>query len=232
MNTGVALAVAMTIAVPSFASAQTTARATPEQQRRHDKIAIMEAALAGSVKAGAQEVAREVQSSTPGAMLFTGQARARGFTLDGYGVFFHVEIPALDLSVMWTAQMIERDALRRAELQAQPHPTTRQDSTGDITAAAEQALRSATADDPGQKYRDAVKRALIDAMLDYSKPMDLQPEEWLTVAARGSDSAFLPGEIYQQTTLLLRVKGSDLADFLANRLTRDEVRQKVEVRQF
>ena len=69
-------------------------------------------------------------------------------------------------------------------------------------------------------------------MLDYSKPMDLQPEEWLTVAARGSDSAFLPGEIYQQTTLLLRVKGSDLADFLANRLTRDEVRQKVEVRQF
>jgi hypothetical protein len=224
----------MTIAAPVVAGAQTTARATPEQQRRHDKIAIMEAALAGSVKAGAQEVAREVQSSTPGAMLFTGQARARGFTLDGYGVFFHVEIPALDLSVMWTAQMIERGALRRAESQpeAQPQATTRQDATGDISAAAEQALRSATADDPGQKWRDAVKRALIDAMLDYSKPMDLQPEEWLTVAARGSDSAFLPGEIYQQTTLLLRVKGSDLADFLANRLTRDEVRLKVEVRQF
>jgi hypothetical protein len=31
---------------------------------------------------------------------------------------------------------------------------------------------------------------------------------------------------------VLKVKGSDLADFLAGRLTKDEARQKVNVRQF
>jgi hypothetical protein len=52
------------------------------------------------------------------------------------------------------------------------------------------------------------------------------------VAARGSDGALTPGEILQLTTVVLRVKGSDLADYLANRTTKDEARAKVEVRQF
>jgi hypothetical protein len=72
----------------------------------------------------------------------------------------------------------------------------------------------------------------VDAMLDNSKSMDLGPDEWLTVAARGSEAGLIPGEIYQLTTLVLKVKGSDLADLLAGRLTREQARQKVEVRQF
>ena len=102
----------------------------------------------------------------------------------------------------------------------------------EVPTGADDALRNVAADDPGQKYRDAVKRSLIDAMLDHSKSMDLGPDEWLTVAARGSESGLIPGEIYQLKTLELKVKGSDLADFLAGRLTSDEARQKVEVRQF
>ena len=69
-------------------------------------------------------------------------------------------------------------------------------------------------------------------MLDNSKTLELRPEEWLTVAARGSEAGLLPHEIYQLTTTVLRVKGSDLADFLAGRLTKDEARLRVEVRQF
>jgi hypothetical protein len=41
-----------------------------------------------------------------------------------------------------------------------------------------------------------------------------------------------PGEILQITTVVLRVKGSDLADYLAGRLTKEQAREKVEVRQF
>jgi hypothetical protein len=73
---------------------------------------------------------------------------------------------------------------------------------------------------------------LIDAMLDNSKSMDLHPDEWLTVAARGSEAGLIPGEVYQLTTLVLRVKGSLLADFLAGRLNKEEARERVEVRQF
>ena len=98
--------------------------------------------------------------------------------------------------------------------------------------AADQALRAVADDDPGQKYRAAVRRCLIDSMLDNSKSMNLAPGEWLTIAARGSEAGLIPGEIYQLTTMVVRVKGSDLADFLAGRITRDEARQRVEVRQF
>ena len=69
-------------------------------------------------------------------------------------------------------------------------------------------------------------------MLDYSKNLDLKPDEWLSVAARGNESALLPGEILQLTTVVLRVKGSDLADYLAGRLTKEQAREKVEVRSF
>jgi hypothetical protein len=229
---------------PAAATAQTTVRTTLEQQRRIDKIFVMEGTLTASVSLAAKQVADELRSVNPTATLFTGQARAKGFTLDGYGVFFFVEIPALDLSVMLTVETFEREAQRRLDAQvnsrqesqqiSSPRQDSQQQSAMPSTAmpSAKEALRSVTDDDPGQKYRDAVKLSLIDAMLDNSKNLALQAEEWLTIAARGSEAGLLTNEILQLRTVVLRVKGSDLADFLAGRLTQEEARQKVEVRQF
>lgn len=227
MKTGVVLAAVMWM-VPAVAPAQTVVRPSPEEQRRHDKISIMEGTLTSSVSVAARQVAKEVQLITPSAMLFTGEARAKGFTLEGYGVFFSVEIPTLDLSVMLTVETFERNARQR---EIQVGSSLRSDPQQSAMApAASEALASVTAE--GLKYRSAVKAALIDAMLDNSKTLELRPEEWLTVAARGSEAGLLPHEIYQLTTTVLRVKGSDLADFLAGRMTKDEARLRVEVRQF
>jgi hypothetical protein len=228
VKTGITLAIIIT-ALPAAAWAQTPVPPKNDEVHRYDQIRVMEGTLTGSVSLAANQVAREVQSRTPSAALFTGEARAKGFTLDGYGAFFYVEIPALDLNLMLSLETLERNLERRADPQAVPQQTTQ---LSGVPPGADDALRNVTADDPGQKYRDAVKRCLIDAMLDHSKSMDLGPDEWLTVAARGSESGLIPGEIYQLKTLLLRVKGSDLTEFLAGRLTRDEARQKVEVRQF
>ncbi len=235
MKTAIALAVAVAAALPAAAGAQTTVRPSAEQQRRYDQIGVMEGTLTGAVKLAANQVAREVQARTPGVNLFTGFARAKGFVLDGYGPFFYVEIPALDMNLVLTVETLERSALRRSEQGSGPQRASQQgrgSQEADVPSAAKEALDSVTADDPGQQYRDAVKRSLVDAMLDNSKSMNLAADEWLTIAARGSESGLIPGEIYQLTTIVLRVKGSDLADFLAGRLTRDDARQKVEVRQF
>ncbi len=35
--------------------------------------------------------------------------RARGFVLDGYGVFFDVEIPDMNQSVIWSMMNVQRD---------------------------------------------------------------------------------------------------------------------------
>jgi hypothetical protein len=228
VNTRITLAIVMAAALPAAASAQSTVAPKNDELHRYDQIRVMEGTLIGSVSLAANQVAREVQSRTPGATLFTGEARAKGFTLDGYGAFFYVEIPALDLNLVLSLETLERGQ-RRGEPASGP---TRANQVSDVQSGADDALRNVAADDPGQKYRDAVKRSLIDAMLDHSKSMDLGPDEWLTVAARGSESGLIPGEIYQLKTLELKVKGSDLADFLAGRLSRDEARQKVAVRQF
>jgi len=226
VKTGIALAIVMTVAVPQLARAQATTRPTDEQRRRYDQISVMEGTLTGAVSLAANQVARVVQSATPGVNMFSGAARAKGFTLEGYGAFFYVEIPALDLNLMLSVETLERSAQRRSEMQA----VSQQQATE--SSVASEALRSVAAEDPGQRYRDAVKLSLIDAMLDNSKSMNLGVDEWLTIAARGSEAGLIPGEIYQLTTLVLKVKGSVLNDYLTGRLTKDEARQKVDVRQF
>jgi hypothetical protein len=62
--------------------------------------------------------------------------------------------------------------------------------------------------------------------------MNLQPDEWLSVAAHRGDSALSPNEIVTSSTLVLRIKGSDLALYDADRTRKDEIRTRVEVREF
>jgi hypothetical protein len=235
------IAVTMMVAMPAMAGAQTPLHASAEQQRRQDKISIMEGTLTASVGAVARRVAQDVRTVDSTAMLFTGTARAKGFILDGHGVFFYVEVPTLDLTVMLTVQQFERErnGQQRAEAppgregqpggNPQPVNEMRADAVPPVRTAAESLAHLAA---EGQKWRETVRLALIDAMLDNSKNLELKPDEWLTIAARGSETDLMPNEILNLTTTVMRVKGSDVIDFLAGRLTKEEARQKVEVREF
>ena len=71
--------------------------------------------------------------------------------------------------------------------QLNPGPTQR--PQGMPQSGAVQTAATEPVDDPHTSYTEAVKNALIDAMLDYSLPMNLDAEEWLTVAARDSERA-------------------------------------------
>jgi hypothetical protein len=85
-------------------------------------------------------------------------------------------------------------------------------------------------DDPGVAYTREIQNALIDAMLDYSGPLGVGDEEWLVVAARDNlpRDPLVPGDMTDFTTMVLRIKGSDLSAFHAKRITRDEARKKVQ----
>ncbi len=247
MKRAIAVAVIMTAVTtaPAVVSAQTPVPPAAEQLRRHEQINLFEGTLEKAVTNAARHVAKDVQAQNSTANFFTGDARAKGFILDGYGVFVYVEIPSLDLTLSLMLErdaplpVPERDATQKAEADqgkgtASPvsdrTPDTKVDPVPVIPKTAREALKSVM--DTGQKYRNEVKLALTDAMLDFTKNLELKPDEWLSVAARGSDGALTQGEILQLTTVVLRIKGSDLSDYLAGRLTRDEARAKVEVRQF
>lgn len=257
---GLLAAVAATLALPALASGQMRA---PDQQRRRDQIQLMEGVLSRAVRLGAEQVNRRMQSFDPTMTVITGQARARGFVLEGYGIFFDVEVPPMSASAVWSMMTVQRDmqvarsleTMRRA-LAALPEGPKLQEAQealqrvarhvgpvqqplrgpGDLTVPAASTVVAASTpppvDDPDLHYTDAVKSALIDAMLDHSLPMDLGSDEWLTVAARQSEGPLAPNQLFDVTTIILRVKGSDLSLYIADRSRRAEVRQKVEVRVF
>ena len=89
--------------------------------------------------------------------------------------------------------------------------------------------------DPNRAYTEAVTRALVDAIIDYSTPMALGPDQWLTVAARdneGRDTLAPQDPLEEVVTMLYRIKGEDLIAYRAGRITRDEARKRVQVSQF
>jgi hypothetical protein len=230
----------------------------------------MEGVLERAVQLGAQRVRARVQAVAPDMLFITGAARARGFWLDGYGVFFDVDVPAMRRSLAWTFRMLEQSdrgleltltALKR-QIAAVDDPATRRDlqqslerleahvgpagigtpggpgvrsvsrpAPGVAAAASQPEDDKTVLEDPGELYTTQVKSALVDAMIEYSAPLPLSPTEWLTVAARDQDGSRLqPGDPYEVSTILLRVRGADLAAFRGGQIDRDETRRRVEVK--
>jgi hypothetical protein len=83
-------------------------------------------------------------------------------------------------------------------------------------------------------YFTEITNALIDAILDHGGPVGVGADEWLTVAARESaDRGFMPSDPNDTAmTFILRIKGADLQALRERRLTKDEARKKVELKQY
>jgi hypothetical protein len=251
------------------------------------QMRVLEGVLENAVQHGAQVVNAQVREFSPDVMLFSGPARARGFRLDGYGVFFSVEVPRVRGSMAWSVRTLSQNnrelrravdqlrrfvqaapatdarlrsdleaALRLVELQAGPvprptardrragpsTPVTPASTTGAAAPAAVAPVESLETDalfeppailtEPDAVYEAEVKRALIDAMLDHGTPLDLGPDEWLTIAAREHEDSLLTGELVSTVTITLRLRARDLAAFKAGQLSRDDARARVEVGEF
>ena len=73
-----------------------------EQMQARFQIAAMEGVLERAVQLGARRLSQQVQAVSPDALFIAGAARAKGFWLEGYGVFFDVDVPAMRRSVAWS----------------------------------------------------------------------------------------------------------------------------------
>jgi hypothetical protein len=206
-----AAVVTMSFAVPSAQGPQPT---ESEQIRARQRIATMEEVLKRAVSNGADNVLRQVRNVMPEQPMLAGAPEVRGFRLDGYGIFFDVEVPLMRLPLMWTlrtavqdgraAQMVQElrtdiRALPPAERQrleaklvalevqlgaTQPRGRQRGVAAANLGAPAAPSVDPDVVNDPENAYTHEVKEALIDAMLDSSGVLTIGADEWLTVAAR------------------------------------------------
>ena len=104
-------AAALLAATAGTASAQEVASVgglAPEQMRVRFQIAAMESVLERAVQLGARRLSQQVQALSPDMLVIAGAARAKGFLLDGYGVFFDVDVPAMRRSVAWSFRQLGR----------------------------------------------------------------------------------------------------------------------------
>jgi len=257
-----------------FTSAQPAGETAEAKQLRY-QIGQMERVLEGAVEHGVANIRDRLQALGPTDLLLSDNARARGFRLDGYGVFFDVVVPSLDTTVLWSIRTLDQNdlglesalkalqahvrsagdvdleqALRRIELQMNPMVLARASAPG--TAApvgarnAAGSVSAATVDDapqkpapdpifakPNETYRAEVTKSLMDALLDHSGSLGIDPKEWLTIAARRNDERprLAPADSDAQT-FILRLQGADLTAFLARQITREEALKRIEVRVF
>jgi hypothetical protein len=197
-----------------------TAPLDPETyRRRRAQIKIMEGVLQGAVRSAAQDMASRLQSQDTGPFLLSGSLGATGFILEGYGVFFHVEIPGVQPSVVSLASL---QSLRDKAIPRGLQPENA--ATGNTGRPL---VSNADAD-----YVQLVTRTLMDAIVEHGRPLDLQPNEWFTVAAGDGDEPMMPAVLLERATMIMRVRGSDIADYAAGRATLEEVRKRIEIRKF
>jgi hypothetical protein len=167
-------------AVATTAGAQTPAAPTAQDQLRH-QIYLMEGMLARAVTSGAARLNAQFRAVMPDMVVVAGDSNARGFHLDGYGVFFDVEVPVLRQSMMWSLRtMLDQDqqgasealaslrslvatttgpdravaeeAIRRLELQLRPFTTARRGGAPE-TPGLQPASGRASASDPAARPR-------------------------------------------------------------------------------
>ena len=106
--------------------------------------------------------------------------------------------------------------------------------SGAIPAPAAPQVDPAVVDDPNGAYTREVSAAIIDAMIENSGPLPVGDNEWLTVAARDNirPDRLIPGDTSNISSIVFRIKGSDLAAFRAGRVTLEDTRKRVEAQQF
>jgi len=232
------------------------------------QIGQMERLLEGAVEHGAAVIRDRLRALMPADMLLAENAHVRGFRLDGYGMFFDVEVPSLEGTLPWSFRTLDQNdldidnamrtlrtfvdraaandinlqqALKRVELQVAPITAsldTTTSSSVDQRGTPNPPLAASSSPDPilsspNEAYRSQVREALVDAMLEHSRGLNLGVSEWFTVAARRiEDRSRLVPPDNEARTVVMRLSGADLHAFLAGEISREEARSRVDIREF
>jgi hypothetical protein len=271
VETRATIRTAAAAAVLALAAAPLLAQQTSGDRQQRYQVSQVERMLEGAVEHAATLIRDRLQAVLPAEMLISENARARGFRLEGYGVFFDVTVPSVQGTMPWIFQTLDQNdlaltnafnvlkthvdavgdenleqALERIELQIAPLTATSNAAAPAAASAAGassptvKAAASTPAATPAtgttdwqQAYHNEVRDQVMDAMLQYAASLGISPEEWMTVALRPSDERPLIGPAdAPEFTMVLRVRGDDLAAFRTGRYSKEEAVKHVQVRVF
>jgi hypothetical protein len=232
--------VLLALTAPAWAQTQQEApRATQDRQQ----LMNVSGALRTAISTGATAMLRQVRQEAPRAeYFFTGVPEVQGYRFPE-GPLFTVQVPELQPSNQWAiAQILEqqRRQLQRAQVESgrgvvatNVGTTSSPDPSGKVPLTPPP---SPYLDDPNAAnavYTREVQWSLIDAMLQYSKPLRIAPTQALRVVARSIDFGRLdprsPGSANEDATIYFSIKGSDLAALHEGKITLEQARKLVSI---
>jgi hypothetical protein len=175
-----------------FEPAQTDAKESRYQ------VGVMERVIESAVEHGATIMRDRLQAALPAQLLLPESARVRGFRLDGYGLFFDVEVPpvsgTLDASLLWSLRTLDQNdlgldsalkalktyvdsandpnlqqAFKRIELQVTPGPGV---SMANVSTGARKAAGSAASVPSVSEKRPTIDPILNDPQEAYHKEVN------------------------------------------------------------
>jgi hypothetical protein len=103
------------VAAPAGAQTMNAAPTAADQKQSRYQVGVMERVIESAVEHGATIMRDRLQAALPAQLLLSENARVRGFRLDGYGLFFDVEVPpvagTLDPSLLWSLRTLDQNDL-------------------------------------------------------------------------------------------------------------------------
>ncbi|NOT26052.1 MAG: hypothetical protein HOP16_08105 [Acidobacteria bacterium] len=125
-----------------YAQAPPQAATNTDELRARQRIFMMEGVLERAVQLGVDNLRRRVRSVMPDdALLQGGVAQVRGFPLDGYGVFFDIEVPTLRRSLAWSMRTMHDTGMALARDLAQIRSLMQSVADPRVQAEFDRALR-------------------------------------------------------------------------------------------
>ena len=223
---------AIALAAPLIAQdLQAPAPPTAQDQQVKYRLQTFEGILRSAVKHGAEAFAQTVSSQLPNVQLTSDDPEVLGFappTPDG-GLMFLVVVPEVRELFFSTVIQMPRPSNNRP-VAVGPQSV----ATPDPMTASPLGTSGSTPPpfNPNLVYTKSVCEALIDAMLDNSGGLPLKDSEWLTIAAIDAIGP-TPGAVNSPFghTTYLSIKGSDLTQLRQGKISRDEARKLVVLKQ-
>jgi hypothetical protein len=187
------------------------------RQRRWTAIENMENALEAAVRDGARNLSVRFQQMTgetgrPAGALLLSEPSAWGMPVPGYGMIFTVRVPGMNQTMVVAQSMIWRAGRETAP----PPPVSPVD---------------AAIDEWNGFYRDAVKDALIGAMLEDSGALRLGENESLTVGASRNRPSNPLDLSDRRRTVTFTVKGHVLQALQQKKIDVEQARKQVIVQE-
>jgi hypothetical protein len=218
--------------VAPAASAQSTANAgvpkpaTVTARELRFPIQMAESSLLVAVARGVESFAEQLRDVVPDLLVpvASGSSKAHGTVLDGYGLVFYLEVPA----VRWTVIDTYRDLFTLPQGQGPNRPASVVVPNPVPSAPASSMDQRIAKSDAWQHSRPVYHRLMIDSLIDALLDSVVLPQpstDTLAIWVRNED----PNE---PNTTILSVKAGDLEAFRLKKLTREEMRKRIDVKEF